>query len=187
MIKWWIKLLIHSQSQMVLQQLSFCEWISNYIPYFTGHMWFLIHTGIEPNSYQQTGSLTYTTINSADMMSDVIISTLLPRSRRSNHYYAVWFMSCYPYKCLATYKCKYKYKVGLVYHDDVIKWKYFPRYWPFVRGIHRSPVKSPHKGQRRGALMFSLICSRINSWVNNLEAGELRRHRPHYDVTVMWI
>ena len=23
-------------------------------------------------------------------------------------------------------------------HDDVIKWKYFPRYWPFVRGIHRS-------------------------------------------------
>ena len=23
-------------------------------------------------------------------------------------------------------------------HDDVIKWKHFPRYWPFVRGIHRS-------------------------------------------------
>ena len=39
-------------------------------------------------------------------------------------------------------------------HDDVIKWKYFPRYWPFVRGIHRSPVNSPHKGQRGGALMF---------------------------------
>ena len=33
------------------------------------------------------------------------------------------------------------------YHDDVIKWKHFPRYWPFVRGIHRSPVNSPHKGQ----------------------------------------
>ena len=42
-------------------------------------------------------------------------------------------------------------------HDDVIKWKHFPRYWPFVRGIHRSPVNSPHKGQWRGALMFSLI------------------------------
>ena len=42
-------------------------------------------------------------------------------------------------------------------HDDVIKWKHFPRYWPFVRGIHRSPVKSPHKGQWCGALMFSLI------------------------------
>ena len=25
-------------------------------------------------------------------------------------------------------------------HDDVIKWRHFPRYWPFVRGIHRSPV-----------------------------------------------
>ena len=39
-------------------------------------------------------------------------------------------------------------------HDDVTKWKHFPRYWPFVRGIHRSPVYSTHKGQWRGALMF---------------------------------
>ena len=44
-------------------------------------------------------------------------------------------------------------------HDDVIKWKHFPRYWPFVRGIHRSPVNSPHRGQRRGALMFSWMCA----------------------------
>ena len=44
-------------------------------------------------------------------------------------------------------------------HDDVIKWKLFPRYWPFVRGIHRSPANSPHKGQRRVTLMFSLICA----------------------------
>ena len=70
-------------------------------------------------------------------------------------------------------------------HDDVIKWKHFPRYWPFVRGIHRSPVNSPHKGQWRGALMFSLICVWINGWVNNREAGRLRRNRTHYDVTVM--
>ena len=69
--------------------------------------------------------------------------------------------------------------------DDVIKWKHFPRYWPFVRGIHRSPVNSPHKGQWRGALMFSLMCARINSWVNNREAGDLRRYRHHYDVIVM--
>ena len=71
------------------------------------------------------------------------------------------------------------------FHDDVIKWKHFPRYWPFVRGIHRSPVNSPHKGQWRGALMFSLICAWINTWVNNREAGDLRRYRNHYDVTVM--
>ena len=70
-------------------------------------------------------------------------------------------------------------------HDDVIKWKSFPRYWPFVRGIHRSTVNSPHKGQRRGALMFSLIYARINGWVNNCEAGDLRCHRVHYDGIVM--
>ena len=71
------------------------------------------------------------------------------------------------------------------HHDDVIKWKHFPRYWPFVRGIHRSPVNSPHKGQWRGALMFTLISARINGWVNNREAGDLRHHRAHYDVIVM--
>ena len=71
------------------------------------------------------------------------------------------------------------------HHDDVIKWNHFPRYWPFVRGIHRSPVNSPHKRQWRGALMFSLICAWINSWVNNREAGDLRRHRAHHDVIVM--
>ena len=70
-------------------------------------------------------------------------------------------------------------------HDDVIKWKHFPRYWPFVRGIQRSPVNSPHKGQWRGALMFPLICVWINDWVNNREAGCLRRHRGNCDVTVM--
>ena len=77
------------------------------------------------------------------------------------------------------------YVYVVLYHDDVIKWKHFPRYWPFVRGIHLSPVNSPHKGQWRGALMFTLICARINVWVNNREAGDLRRNRVHYDVIVM--
>ena len=67
-----------------------------------------------------------------------------------------------------------------------MKGKHFPRYWPFVRGIHRSPVNSPHKGQWRGALIFSLICVWINGWVNNHEAGDLRRYRAHHDVTVFW-
>ena len=71
------------------------------------------------------------------------------------------------------------------YHDDVIKWKKFQRYWPFVPEIHRLPVNSPHKGRWRGAFIFSLICARINVWVNNREAGDLRHHRAHYDVIVM--
>ena len=47
--------------------------------------------------------------------------------------------------------------------------------------VHRSPVNSPHRGQWRGALMFSLICAWINDWVNNREAGDLRRHHSNYD------
>ena len=71
-------------------------------------------------------------------------------------------------------------------HDDVIKWKHFPRHWPLVQGIHRSLANSPHKGQWHWALMISLICTWINCGVNNHKAGDLRRHRAHYDVTVMW-
>ena len=71
-----------------------------------------------------------------------------------------------------------------VEHDDVIKWKHFPRYWPLNSPV---PVNSPHKGQWRGALMFTLICARINGWVNNREPGDLRRYRAHYDVIVMTV
>ena len=52
------------------------------------------------------------------------------------------------------------------HHYDVIKWKYFPRYWHFMKGIHRSPVDSPLKGQWRGAFMFSLTCAWTIGWVN---------------------
>ena len=73
----------------------------------------------------------------------------------------------------------------MIFHDDIIKWTHFPRYWPFLRGIRRSPVNSPGKGQWRGAVKFSLIYASMNCWVNNREAGDLRRYRAHYDVTVM--
>ena len=74
-------------------------------------------------------------------------------------------------------------------HDDVIKWKPFPRYWPFVREINRSPVNSPHKGHWRVASLFSLICALTSDWVNNRDAGDLRRLRAHYDSTVIcqWV
>ena len=73
----------------------------------------------------------------------------------------------------------------MLLHDDVIKWKHFSHYWPFMRGIHRSQLNSPRKGQWRGVLVFSLICVWINGWVNNREAGDLRCFRAPYDVTVM--
>ena len=70
--------------------------------------------------------------------------------------------------------------------DDIIKWKHFLRYWPCVWGIHRSLVNSLHKGKWCWALMFSLICAWINGWGNSREAGDLRHHHAHYDVSVMY-
>ena len=75
---------------------------------------------------------------------------------------------------------------SLLYNDDVIRWKHFPRYWLFVRGIHWSLVVSPHKGQWRRALMFSLISAWTNGWTNNRDPGDLRRCPARNDVTVMF-
>ena len=68
-------------------------------------------------------------------------------------------------------------RVDETLHDDVIKWKHFPRYWHFVGGIHRSTVDSFHKGQWRGAFVFSLM----GAWTS----GDLRHHGTHCDITVM--
>ena len=48
-------------------------------------------------------------------------------------------------------------------------------------------IPRTHKGQWRWALMFSLICAWMNGWVNYRAADDLRRHRTHYDVTVMYV
>ena len=69
----------------------------------------------------------------------------------------------------------------LRFHDDVSKWKHFSRYWSFVRGIQRSPLNSPLKGQWRGALKFSFIRVWTNGWINNRNAGDLGLHHTHYD------
>ena len=44
-----------------------------------------------------------------------------------------------------------------------------------MRGIHRSPVDSPHKGQWRGGLMLFLICDWTNGPADNRDTGDLRR------------
>ena len=79
----------------------------------------------------------------------------------------------------------YKFLKANAKYDDIIKWKHFPRYSPFVRGIHRSPVNSTHKDQWRGDLMFSLICTWTHGHANNRDAGDLRHHRTHTGVTVV--
>ena len=105
-----------------------------------------------------------------------------------NHLFSIRSKGQYCWKCFHLRTSSWWVPMAVMMkdgHDDVMKWKHFPRYWPFVRGIHRSPVNSPHKGHWRGALMFSLICIWINGWVNNREAGDLKRHRAHYEVIVM--
>ena len=99
----------------------------------------------------------------------------------------IWYIILWFIFLLQSTQCTKKIQcyIGLHYHDDVIKRKHIPRYWFFVQGIHRILVNSPHKGQWRRALMFSLICARINGWVSNHETGDLRCHHAHYDIIVM--
>ena len=80
---------------------------------------------------------------------------------------------------LCTWRCSYLTSPST--HDGVIKWKHFPRYWPFVRGIHRSPVSSPHKGQWRGAFMFSL-----KEWLSKQSWGWCSLWR-HNNACIMWL
>ena len=106
------------------------------------------------------------------------IRYFLPIITPSKHYSTVKPLNRHPYltcvhitqlwRHLST-DCWRREKMSL--HDDVIIWKQFPRYWSFVRGIHRSPMNSPHKGQWRGALMFSLTCV----WTKRLSKQSRRR------------
>ena len=79
---------------------------------------------------------------------------------------------------------KHDLTFGTCLNDDVIKWKHFPRYWSFVKGIHRSPVDLPHKDQWRGTLMLSSICAWTNGWTNIRGTGDLRRNLAHYHCNV---
>ena len=62
----------------------------------------------------------------------------------------VGIMTVFCFKCRSSAG---KTQLYFFWHDDVIKWKRFPHYWCFVRGIHRWPVDSLHKGHWRGALI----------------------------------
>ena len=61
-------------------------------------------------------------------------------------------------------------------HDDIIKCTHLPRQWPFVRGIHRSPVDSPHKGHVTGTFDVPFLLIRTDGWTNTRLTGNSRRH-----------
>ena len=99
------------------------------------------------------------------------------------------FTNCYLSTIVSIqYRCK-RVEWDTMSYLNVLRWRHqietFPRYWPFVREIHRSLVNSPHKSKWRGALMFSMISAWTKGWGNNRHVGDWKRHRAQYDVTVM--
>ena len=69
-------------------------------------------------------------------------------------------------------------------HDDVIKWKHFLRYWPFVRGIHQSPVNFPP--QRPVTRSFDVFFDqRLNKRLSKQWWGWWFETPAHYDVIIM--
>ena len=71
---------------------------------------------------------------------------------------------------------------SFVRHDDVIKWKYFPSSCPFVGGIHRSSVNSPHKGQWHGAFTWCFLWSVNKRPSKPSRCRWFETHRAHCNV-----
>ena len=84
-------------------------------------------------------------------------------------------------KCCRYIKCS---NVCLLHYQLITWWRNQIEIFSMLLA-HRSPVNSPHKGQWRRALVFSLICAWTNGWANNGDASNLRRHCAPYDVHVM--
>ena len=74
----------------------------------------------------------------------------------------------------------YKFKVSTNISDLKTNTVWYPG---MAIGLHSNVFS--HKSQWRGALIFSLICVWTNSWANNQDSGDLKRHRAHFDVTVV--
>ena len=118
----------------------------------------------------------YMSIVSLNYISPAILSRTVRSPHNIFNTFNVEFILGYLNSCF-----HFQLFLDRVIHDVVIKWKYFPLRWPFVRGIHRSPVNSPYKGQWRGTFdVFSSVPEPTVEWT-----GDLWRHRSHYDDIVM--
>ena len=72
-------------------------------------------------------------------------------------------------------------KLYCICHDDVINWKHFPRYWPFARRFRWIPFTKASDVE-----LWCFLWSASEQTEQNWDAGDLRRHSTHYDVTVMY-
>ena len=102
--------------------------------------------------------------NSVKILSALVWNMLNWSQRIFAHHNSYIVMTCAKFCCdqlnmLMLWRRALQIFIWFPIHDDIIKLKHFPHYWPFMQGIHQSPLNSPHKGQWRRALMFSLICT----------------------------
>ena len=76
-----------------------------------------------------------------------------------------------------------------IYEPVISSWAirmgYFFPWWRHQMETFSALLATDHRW--RGALVFSLICTWTNGWANNRDAGNLRRHRAHYDAIVMFV
>ena len=109
--------------------------------------------------------------------------SMLPNNRIYNHLH----ISTHQYydSLLVCYNVAAYWLTIRLLPNHVTEWNYFLRNWPFMRGIHRSPVNSPTKASDAEFWCFLWSASWLNG-ANNREAGDLRRHRAHYDVIVVF-
>ena len=139
---------------------KFISWmkIVNFAYNFTFHwIWFLIfHLTICKMSHSQimawilNGSMPLSEPMTVSLLTHICvtqfqwISCLIPEKNGTQH--DSWCSNSINHQPYSSLRCCSSH--------DVIKWKHFPRYWPFVWWIHRSPVNSPLKGQWRRAFLW---------------------------------
>ena len=97
-----------------------------------------IVTNIDTHTNKQTNTQGENIITSLTRVINITkITTFRTKLYEIGH---IWPKSCY-----VVWKKWSSWVKMTKIHDDVIKWKHFPRYWPFVQGILQWPVNSPHK------------------------------------------
>ena len=120
-----------------------------------------IHIALAENLKSLTWSLAWICLDSSapEILGGYVKTRKVFLPIHASHHADKRIQSAYSRKLL--YRCRYlceQRSRSLIFayfsHDDVIKWNYFPREWPLVRGIHQSPVNSPHKDQWRALWCF---------------------------------
>ena len=144
---------------ILIGTLKICLTYQKYVVYYYIYILFDFHSALAQGSDLESLNMDFINVRyilySLDSGEKLVISWLPSVPPVRSHMKRYCFQN--EWMIWAAYISRFL-KNGLS-HDDLIKWKHFPRYWPFARGIHRSPVNSPHNGQWRGALMFSFICA----------------------------